>query len=195
MTFTGSIIQLYPHNGWPTVEGFDFSFVNSLADATLAATDWWGIGIECVSQVLIEGLGRTDAAEVYFNVFTGPDGQWTISYNELFRAFNLRLQLAEAAQNLTSMQLRLCEAGGFGISIYDEENHSRAPVPTLRNAEVAVKRIANDPKRGYLSVVVSSKLMSYERACSLAGPRAEEVKLSIAGYVLFPFFAPTVGRG
>ncbi|PRP98560.1 hypothetical protein [Enhygromyxa salina] len=195
LTFTGSAVQLFAHNGWPTVETTEFAAVGSLPEVARIAGSWWGVGLEYVSHALLDGLGRNTAAEVYVNVFRAPDLQWTMSYLESSVAADYRIGSPEAAANLSAMQLAVCEAGGFDLSIYDEENHNRAPVPTLRNAEVAVKRIASDPKLGDLSVAVSSKLMSHERACSLAGPRAEEVKVSIAGYVLFPFLAPTVDRG
>lgn len=191
--FFGSVMQLESHEGWPTVSGLGFDSVETMADLAGLAENGWGVGLECVSDVLLEGLGRTDAVEVYFNIFRTDDNRWTVSYLEGSDATDFRAQSDAGARNLSALQAAVCHAGGFDLSIYDEQNHERSPVPTLRDAEVAIKRAAADPTRGDLSVAVSSRLMTHERAQSLAGRRADQVKVSVNGYVLFPFLAPMSG--
>lgn len=190
LRFVGAVMRLQPHDGWPTVGGLDFGSVASLGEAARVGESWWGLGLECVSDVLLEGLGRSDAVEVHLNVFRSPEGPWTMSYLEADTATDHRIASQDAAKNLTALQLAMCRAGRFGLSVYDEQNHDREPVPTLRSIEVAIKRVAADPSAGDLSVVVSTKLLDHARARLLAGPRADEVKVSTSGYVVFPFLRP-----
>src|SRR5690606_20177219 len=91
LRFFGSVMRLQSHDGWPTVTGTDFEQVTTLAEAAVVAQQWWGIGIECTSETLLEGLGRTDAIEVYFNVYRAPDDRWTVSYLESSRAADHRI--------------------------------------------------------------------------------------------------------
>ncbi len=189
LRFFGAITRLESDNGWPTVAGLDFAAVDSLADAAKAAATWWGLGIECVSDVLLAGMGRSDAVEVYLNVFRDPEGRLTMSYLESGAATDHRVASEDAAKSLVAIQIALCDAGHFELSIYDEQDHERDPVPTLRNAEVAIRRAASDLSAGDLSVVVSSSAVDHARARHLAGPRAAEVKLSANGYTVFPFLS------
>lgn len=190
LRFFGAVARLQPSNGWPTVAGLDFASVASLAEAAKLAEPWWGLGIECVSDVLLEGMGRSDAVEVYLNVFRSPEGSWTMSYLESSAATDHRVASEDAAKNLVAIQLAMCEAGRFELSIYEEQDHERDPVPTLRSVEVAIKRAGADPSAGDLSVVVSTKVIDHARARRLAGKRAGDVKVSANGYVVFPFLAP-----
>lgn len=188
--WSGSFMQLEPHNGWPTVGGLAFSKAGTLTDVGRLARGWWGVGLACVSDVLLDGLGRCDAVEVYFSVFSAPEGGLSVIYLESATATDYRIKAPEAAENLLALQLAMCDAGHFEISIYDEQNHNRNPIPTRRELEVSISRAGADPRRGDLSVVASCRQMSLERARQLAGSRADEVKLSTSGYVMFPFLSP-----
>ncbi|NVB38021.1 hypothetical protein G6O69_09270 [Pseudenhygromyxa sp. WMMC2535] len=190
LRFYGTIAELHSHRGWPTVMSLEFLNVDSLAEAASVARNWWGLGIECISESLQEEFGRSDVIEVYFNIFRAPDGKWTLIYLESSRATVYRSQSAHAAQDLTNLQIAMCQAGGFALSMYDEQYHERSPLLTRRGVEVAIKRVAGDPRRGYLSVVASLDEISHERARELAGPRADEVLLAIPGYVVVPFLRP-----
>lgn len=190
LRFLGSVMRLRSHDDWPTVTGTDFEQVDSMAEAAEVASRWWGIGIECISDALLQGLGRTDAVEVYLSIFRAQDGRWTASYLESSRAADHRIESDSAARNLSTLQMTLCAAGRFDLSIYDEENHERDPIPTLREVEVAIKRVVSDPGAGDLSVVVSSELIGLEHARRLAGPRAGRVELSTTGYTVFRLLPP-----
>jgi hypothetical protein len=190
LQYTGAMMQLVNQGGWPTIGGLDFGQADSFPAATRLLASWWGVSFEFISKALHEGLGRTDAIEVYIRVFRAPDGRWTVSYDELSRATDFRIADDDAAQDLTALQLALCEAGGFDLSVYDEQSFNRQPIPHLRDVEVAVKRIANDPALGDFSAVVSAKLIDHARARKIAGPRADEVKVALNGYIVFPFLRP-----
>lgn len=190
LRFFGSIMRLQAHDGWPTVSGSEFGKVDSLVGAGAVAEQWWGVGLECVSDVLLQGLGRSDAVEVYLNVFRVQTDRWTVSYLESSSATDFRIRSEEGRRNLSALQEAVCRAGGFDLSIYDEQDHARSPTPAVREAEVAIKRVAADPNLGDLSVVAASKALSERRAKKLAGPRADEIRLSANGYVLLPFLAP-----
>ena len=186
LRFHGAMMQLHSHNGWPTIGGLEFGHVDSIAEAAKVGESWWGLGFELVSEVLLEGIGRSDAVEVYLRVFRSPEGPWTMSYLESDTATDHRIASEDAAKNLTALQLAICAAGRFELSMYDEQNHDRDPVPTLRSVEVAIKGVAADPKAGDLAAVVSTKVLDHAKARRLAGARADDVKVSTNGYVVFP---------
>lgn len=139
-------------------------------------------------MVLYDGLGKTDGIEVYLRVFRVSDDHISVIYNEASRAADYRIKDEDTARNLTAIQLAICEAGNFELSIYDEQNFKRPPIPTPR-VEVTIKRIADEPARGDCSAVVSTEVLELGRARKLAGPRAGELE-STKGYIVFPFLRP-----
>jgi hypothetical protein len=193
LRYSGAMMPLQSHGGWPTIGGLEFGHADTLAEAASVSASAWGVSFEFISAVLYDGLGKTDAMEVYLQVFRVSDDTISVIYNEASRAADYRIKDEDAARNLTAIQLAICDAGSFELSIYDEQNFKRPPIPTLRNVEVAIKRIADEPTRGDCSAVVSMKVLDLERARKLAGPRAGEIKVSTNGYIVFPFLRPAKG--
>lgn len=192
LQFFGSVAPLVAHRGWPTIAGLDFVTVPTLAALEEHARGWWGVGIELVSRPLVEAI-RTSDAEVYLNVFPVPGDGWTLSYLESDAVEEYRSSSEEGARALIQLQRSICASCGFELSLYDEQDHSRAPVPTLRVVENAVRRRAQDGGLGDLCAVVAASALPFERALDWAGARAGEVRLSTDGYVIFPFLRPGVG--
>ena len=192
LQFFGAVAPLVARRGWPTVAGLDFVTVPALATLADHTRGWWGVGIELVSRPLVEAI-RTSDAEVYLNLFPGPGGGWTLSYLESDAVEEYRGSSEEAARALVQLQQSICASCGFELSLYDEQDHSRAPVPTLRAVENAVRRRAQDSGLGDLCAVVAASSLPFERALNWAGARAGEVRLSTDGYVIFPFLRPGVG--
>lgn len=194
LRFGGTVFELCPDRGgaWPTVAGLEPQQVETLTGALDVGSRWWGLGIEVVSDFLLEGLGRTTAVEVYISVFRCAPTAWTMTYSESSVATDYRARSDDGGHNLIALQQALCKAGGFELSIYAEEDHEAhdEAVVTLREAEVAIKRVVATPDAGDLSVVASSKVIPFERARKLAGARADLVKVMTGGYVAFPFLAP-----
>lgn len=176
--------------GWDRIDAIDFGDID-LIGKDAAGSGGWSRGL--LSTVLYEGLGYTDAIDVVLRVFRVSDDLISVVYNEASRAADYRIKDQDAARNLTAIQIAICDAGSFELSIYDEQNFKRPPIPTLRSVEVAIKRIADEPTRGDCSAVVSTKLLDLERARKLAGPRAGELEVSTNGYIVFPFLRPAKG--
>lgn len=165
----------------------DFGDIDQIAKE-VAGSAGWNRGLH--SMVVYDGLGNTDAIEVNLRIFRVAEGLLSVVYDEMGRAADYRIEDEDAARNLNAIQLAICDAGSFDLSIYDEQNFKRPPIPTLRNVEVAIARIADEPTRGDCSAVVSTKVLELERARRLAGPRAAEIVVSPNGYIVFPFLRP-----
>src|SRR5437899_12947562 len=89
-----SIIELVPHNVWPTVNSLNFQAVE-IDDVAKAAASWWGAGLTCVSQVLVKAIGRGSASEVDLSFFKSPANRWTMHYTEAGSATDCRIQSEE----------------------------------------------------------------------------------------------------
>jgi hypothetical protein len=163
----------------------DYSItVASLTEVAELATSWWGICITCIPNARM-GTDRIDAFERYqLSVFRSPEGPWMMHCYESNAAEAHRIA-GDTVPSISALQLALCEAGGFDVSIYNENDCMWELVPTLRTVEIAIDRVAFGPTTSDLSVVISSKVLDYARARRLAGPRADEVKVSTSGYVSF----------
>lgn len=185
ITYANSIIKMVSHNEWPTIENLDFQNV-SLSDVVNVAESWWGIGLSCVSQMLVNALGRNAASEVDLCIFRGPKNNWTMHYSEQSSAADYRIKTEDANQELIALQIDLCQAAGFKLSIYEEEDTEKSPTVTIRNVETTVKKISTDVG-SESSMVVSTELMTLDKARKLAGSRADEVRESLQGFILFPF--------
>ena len=179
-------MRLSPHDGWPTINSTQFLTVESLSKAAETARNWWGIGLECRSDFVVDQLGNTDAAEVYFSMFRSSD-RWALIYLESSRVADLRAASSEALQNLIRLQIGICETARIELSIYDEQDHNRTPVPTLREAEVAIRRAARNRRSSEVVVVVSSTSMSLARAQELADGSTADIREALSGHVVFPF--------
>ncbi|HYO59310.1 hypothetical protein [Archangium sp.] len=191
--FQNRVFRLVEHQGGPTIDvsSFEPVRVQGLGEVDRVAARWWGVGLQCSSLPLQKRLGRGDWTEVYFQLFRAPDKRWTLRYSELKSAQRLRLDVEDVARELYELQLRLCANLGFRLSIYDEEDDNLPPVATLKDIEHRLERC----KRGELgcSVVVASTEMGFKHAQGLVGVRANLVRLSTTGHILFPFLLPDEG--
>jgi hypothetical protein len=188
--FQDTASRLVEHKGWPTLDASSFEPVpvQGMDEIGHVAAQWWGVGLYCISLPLAQRLGRGDWREVDFQLYRVPNKRWTLSYMESKLARLHRLDVEEAAQDLYQLQLRLCATLGFRFSVYDEEDYDLDPVPTLKEIEHRLERCAH----GELgcSIVVATSEMELARARALAGPRADLVRLSTTGHILFPFLLP-----
>jgi hypothetical protein len=192
--FQNSATRLIEHDGWPTVSAscFEPIPVQDMSEVGSIAAQWWGVGLYCVSLPLALRLGRGDWMEVDFQLFRAPNKRWTLNYTESRTVQRHRIEVEDAARELYELQLRLCAALGLRFSVYDEEDYNLGPVPTLKEVEHRLEACA----RGELgcSIVVATSEMTLERARELAGPRANLVRLSTTGHLLFPFLLPDKKR-
>jgi hypothetical protein len=186
-----SVSSLMASNGRPTVDlrrrveiPIDEGGLRAVGSHV---TSWWGLNVYCVSTPIARRLGRGDATEVDFAIFpTGP-GKRTLKYKESSRVFESRLDDEDAENELYALQLMLCAALSFTVSDYDEEGSSltREPFASLHEAERLIERAVD---RGVpTSVVVAHSLLGLARAQELAKGRADDVRLSANGYLLFRF--------
>lgn len=182
--YANSLIEMSSHNGWPTVKDLNFQEV-SMENIAKVAPSLWGLGLSCISQVLVREFGRGSASEVDLIIFRSQKNQWTIHYLEGSSATDHRIESEEANLDLISLQIDLCSAAKFKLSIY-EESADGSPTVTLRDVETALKRISKDDG-SESSFVVSTELMDLDRARQLAGPRADRVWQSLDGFIVFPF--------
>lgn len=183
--YSGSLIELVPHGAWPTIGNLNFQNVG-MGDAAKAASSWWGVGLSCISKHLVKEIGRGSASEVDLSFFRGPKNQWTLHYSELSMAADHRIESEESNQDLIALQTDLCRVAKFKLSLYQEEDTDGLPTVSLRNVESAIKQIAGDIG-SESSIVVSTELMDLNRGHQLAGSRADEVRQSNQGFIVFPF--------
>src|SRR5690242_18304629 len=144
--FQNTVSRLIEYKRWPTIDASSFEpvQVQGLDEAGRVAAQWWGVGLYCVSQPLAKRLGRGDWMEVDFQFFRAPNKRWTMTYRELKTAYQHRIEVEDAAQELYELQLRLCSALGFRFSVYDEEDYDIPPIPTLKEVEHRIERYVRD---------------------------------------------------
>jgi hypothetical protein len=188
LQFGQSVTRLQSYGGRP---GVDMKHLTREAPSTLdevpaLVKDWWGFGMLTVSQRLAARLGRGDWIEIDIECFGASKGKSSMIVLEARRAHDLRTKDDDAAGDVYALQMRLCQALGFSISIYDEEGQKKPPMADLDEVRRRVERAA----QGVMgcSIIVSQALLDLEAARALAGPLAARVRQSFE-YVLFPFLA------
>lgn len=185
--FQNQIMRLDSRNGVPTAISTDAIDVASLSEVAVTARKWWGIGLSCVSEPLLGALGRTDAIEVGFTLFRSPDARIAITYDEAKGAFAARKSDPDLAGDLFALLIRVAAALQIEIAIYAEEAENGPLVPTFEEAMRVIEDAGQSSHSPDQCIVVSSRLLPFEAARERAGRRADRVRLSPAGYVLFPF--------
>ena len=184
-----SVSWLARANDRPTVDLSQLSEIpvvdGDLSPVGPQVASWWGVNIYCVSLALAERFGRGDAMEVDFAIFHTPSGRRTLEYKESSRVYDARVTDEDAENELYALQLMLCSALGFRISDYDEETSplTRSPCASLHEAQRIIERAVQ--KNVGTAVVIAQSLLGMPDAEKLAGKRADDVKFTATGYLLF----------
>ncbi len=183
------VTPMISQRGWPAVDISDRqSFgidIGRLADVAKAAKNWWGVNLSCFSVPLAGRLGPGEWVEVDIVLFPGPLGRLSLMYTESGVAHRSRLSDERSARELYALQLELCKALGFQISLYEKADVDLGPTVSLGEVHQRIER-ARDGVMG-CSVAVSQASMDLDAARQLAGSHSNLVRQAAGGYTLFPF--------
>jgi hypothetical protein len=189
--FDGEVARLHSRDGVPTVLSMSTDSVASLGQVAKLAKSWWGVSLYCVSRPLAEVLGKSDAIEVYLRIFKVKAGRMIV-YNEASGAFRTRAASDSMTNDLASLLVGICSALKCELVIYAEEAGD-ARIPDLAEIEQHILAQSRSQQAlGWLAVI-EERSLSFAKARELAGPWADQVRLSILGYVVFPFLTGTLG--
>jgi hypothetical protein len=183
--FDGEIMQLQSRGGVPTAMSIQTVKAADLAEAAELARKWWGAGLFCVSEPLMEVLGKTDAIEVSLSLHR-LDGGSACMYRESKSASAARVETEELARDLSAFLVRACKQLRVDLAIYDEEADSYS-VPDLTEALALIDAAAAAPQLRGGRIVVASRLLDLNTARERAGQWADSVELAPGGYVLLWF--------
>lgn len=187
--FGEQVFKLVSRDGMPMVSDLAGVSVGSMSDIKTLAEKWWGVSLYCVSTSIADALGRSDAMEVYFNVFKQSPGRYRLVYNESSAAFRARSESASLTGDLIGCLTCLCKAMNADFAIYEEELEGP---PSLQDRQSFVQRVSEftsaTRKLPWLGVA-SQQQIGLDEAKALSSSETGEIRLSTMGFVVFQCLA------